>query len=74
MFPVLLSYLGTVKFLIDTVITTPRELPTRSTRCSILMGQLKPVPSAGQSSLSYLPGLSVLQEYWSARELVPRLS
>src|SRR6267154_35608 len=70
---VLPSYLGKVSYF-DTVTTAPRELPTRSTRCSILMVQPKPVPSAGQSSLFYLPVLSVLQVYWSARESVPRLS
>jgi hypothetical protein len=72
---VLLSYryLSKVSNL-DKVTTALRESPTRSTRYSILMVQPKPVPSAGQSSLSYLQGLSVLQEYWSALESVPRLS
>ena len=70
---VLLSYLSKISNL-DTVTTALRESPTRSIRYSILTVQPKPVPSAGQSSLSYLPGLLVLQEYWSAQGSVPRQS
>jgi len=38
------------------------------TRCSIQTVQPIRVQCAGQSSLSYLPGLLALQAYWSAQE------